>query len=73
MLQNQKRPPEYLCWSSKLIILPSLVHRRIAIHSGRSFSVFQIKPSMLFNRSGSLVRTKKLGSSIHILKKKKKK
>jgi len=54
-------------------MLPSYIGKRIAVHNGKLFSVFQLKKSMLLSRSGLLVRTKKLGSLIHTIKKKHKK
>jgi ribosomal protein S19 len=68
-----KKAPDFISWDSSLILLPSFLNKRIALHNGRSFSVFQVRPSMFLSRVGSLVRTKKLGSLIHVVKKKKKK
>jgi ribosomal protein S19 len=73
-LKNKlKKAPQLLSWDSSLILLPSMLNKRVAVHNGRSFNVFQVRPSMLLNRLSSLIRTKKLGSSIHVAKKKKKK
>jgi len=68
-----KKAPDLITWCSNDIILPNLVNKKIALHNGRFFKTFQIKSSMVFNRVGNLIRTKKLGASIHVLKKKKKK
>ena len=67
-----KKMPDLLVWSSNSFILPSFLNKRIALHNGRFFKIFQIRSSMLFNRVGNLFRTKKLGAAIHISKKKKK-
>lgn len=70
---KSKKFPDLLCWSPNLILGPSLLNKRLAVHTGKNFALFQIKPSMILFRSGVLRRTKKLGSLIHALKKKKKK
>lgn len=72
-VSTSKKMPDLLLWNSNSVILPSFVNKRIALHNGRFFKIFQIKSSMLFNRVGNLIRTKKLGAAIHISKKKKKK
>ena len=68
-----KKIPDFVSWNSSPILLPSFLNKKIAVHNGRSFSVFQVRPSMLLSRVGSLIRTKKLGSLIHVVKKKNKK
>jgi ribosomal protein S19 len=68
-----KKAPDVVVWEPNTLILPSLFNKKIAVHNGRFFKIFQVKQSMAFARVGTLVRTKKLGALIHISKKKKKK
>lgn len=55
------------------IVLPALINRRVMVYNGVSFSGFLIRRSMVGLPFYKLIRTKKLGQSIHIDKKSKKK
>ena len=64
---------DFLSWDSNALFFPRFLSKRIALYSGNFFSSFQVRNSMLFNRAGLFVRTKRLGSTIHVIKRKKKK
>jgi ribosomal protein S19 len=64
---------DFLSWDPNAIFFPRFLSKRVAFYSGNFFSSFQVRDSMLFNRVGLFVRTKRLGSTIHVIKRKKKK
>ena len=55
-----------------MTILSKFVGLRVAVHTGKIFLKFTIKPFMVGHKIGEFARTKLLGSSIHFRKKKKK-
>lgn len=64
---------DFLSWDPNATLFPRNLGKRVAFYSGNFFSAFQVRSSMLFNRVGLFVRTKRLGSTIHVVKRKKKK
>jgi len=64
---------DFLSWNPNAIFFPRFLSKRVAFYSGNFFSSFQVRNSMLFSRIGLFVRTKRLGSTIHIIKRKKRK
>jgi len=54
-------------------IIPSMLNRRIHIYNGKKPTAVLIKKTMLGLRLGEFIVTKKLGTKIHLRKKKKKK
>lgn len=55
------------------VVTPYLVGRRVMVYNGVTFSGFLIRRSMVGFPFYQLIRTKKIGQSIHIDKKSKKK
>lgn len=55
------------------VILPFLINRRVMVYNGVSFSGFLVRRSMVGLPFYKLIRTKRMGQSIHIDKKSKKK
>lgn len=70
---NNNKGLDFLSWDPNALFFPRFLSKRIAFYSGNFFSSFQVRNSMLFNRVGLFVRTKRLGSTIHVIKRKKKK
>ncbi len=68
-----KKKTDLICIDSTAAIYPSLVGRRIAAYNGRIFIAFLVRQSMVGFKTSHLIRTKRLGHLIHVLKKKKKK
>lgn len=75
ILFNKKadKNPDFIFWNPNIFFSSNYLNKRVAVHSGNSFSFIQVRNSMIFNKVGSFVRTKRLGSTIHIIKRKKKK
>jgi ribosomal protein S19 len=63
---------DFLSWDPNATLFPRVLGKRVAFYSGNFFSAFQVRSSMLFSRVGLFVRTKRLGSTIHVIKRKKK-
>jgi len=72
LTSNKKKPSHFFSWSLQPVLLPKHGFKRVSVYNGRFFVTFQVRNSMLYNNARALVRTKKLGPSIHFLKKKKK-
>src|SRR5690349_16208964 len=70
---NNNRNLDFLSWNPNAVFFPRFFSKRVAFYSGNFFSSFQVRDSMLFHRVGLFVRTKRLGSTIHVVKRKKKK
>jgi ribosomal protein S19 len=64
---------DFLVWDPNAVFFPKFFSKKVAFYSGNFFSAFQVRSSMLFSRIGLFARTKRLGSSIHVVKRKKKK
>jgi ribosomal protein S19 len=68
-----KKKADLVCIDPSASLCPSLVGRRIAAYNGRIFVAFLVRQSMVGLKASHLVRTKRLGHLIHVVKKKKKK
>jgi len=64
---------DFLVWDPNAVFFPRFFSKRVAFYSGNFFSAFQVRGSMIFSRVALFVRTKRLGSVIHVIKRKKKK
>ena len=64
---------DFLIWDPNAVFFPRFFSKRVAFYSGNFFYAFQVRSSWVFSRVGLFARTKRLGSSIHIVKRKKKK
>jgi ribosomal protein S19 len=74
VLGKIEKNPDFILWRPKTIaIYPSLFGKKLAIYSGNFFTSLQVKRSMFFFKPSAFVRTKRLGSLIHTVKRKKKK
>jgi len=66
--------PDFIVWKpSSAPIYPGLFGKKLVSHSGNSFTSFQVRRSMFFFKPSAFVRTKRLGSLIHTVKRKRKK
>lgn len=68
-----KRKPELIVNRVDCLVSPLLEGKRIAVYNGNSLNSFVVKKSMVGFHFKNLVRTKRLGSIIHIEKRSKKK
>lgn len=68
-----KRKPELVVNCVDCLVSPLLEGRRVALYNGNSLNSFVVKKSMVGFRFKNLIRTKRLGSIIHIEKRSKKK
>lgn len=68
-----KRKPELIVNRVDCLVSPLLEGKRVALYNGNSLNFFVVKKSMIGFRFKNLVRTKRLGSIIHIEKRSKKK
>ncbi len=68
-----KKKADLICIDPTAAIYPSLVGRRVAAYNGRILIAFLVRQSMVGLKTSHLVRTKRLGQLIHVVKKKKKK
>jgi len=67
--RNYRSPAYY--FSRSYFFKVEDIGKRIRLHIGRKFREFPIKKSMVGHFAGEFIYCKKLGSSIHIVKKKK--
>lgn len=74
-LFNKKfdKKPDFVFWNPHTFFSPICLNKRVAIHSGNVFSLVQVRSSMIFSRVSSFVRTKRTGSAIHLVKRRKRK
>jgi ribosomal protein S19 len=68
-----KKKADFICIDSTAALYPSLIGQRVAAYNGRIFIAFLVRQSMVGLKVSHLIRSKRLGHSIHVLKKKKKK
>jgi hypothetical protein len=68
-----KRKPELIINRVNLLASSLLEGKRIAVYNGNSLNSFVVKKSMIGLPFKNLIRTKRLGSLIHVEKRSKKK
>lgn len=74
ILPKIEKTPDFVVWRPRAVSLyPKFFGKKLVIYSGNFFVPFQVRRSVLFFKSSVFVRTKRLGSLIHIVKRKKKK
>jgi len=74
VLGKIEKTPDFVIWQPRSVsFYPKFFGKRLIIYSGNFFVPFQVRRSMFFFKSSLFVRTKRLGSLIHTVKRKKKK
>jgi ribosomal protein S19 len=68
-----KKKADLVCIDVSAPLYPSLIGRRVLAYNGRIFIAFLIRQSMVGLKTAHLIRSKRLGHLIHVIKKKKKK
>jgi small subunit ribosomal protein S19 len=59
LLKNTKRQKIVRTHCRDIIILPSFVGKKVAVHNGKEFKIFEIKPEMIGHYLGEFALTRK--------------